>query len=454
VNPKQIRGQFVSFLWGTPVEDMPPWKRWLVRPLRIGYALAQDLADGLLSLRAMSLVYTTLLSLVPLIAVSFSVLKAFGVHNQLEPALLNVLEPLGQQGVEITNHILGFVDNMKVGVLGSVGIGLLLYTVVSLIQKIESALNYTWRVRRPRPLARRFSDYLSVIMVGPVLMFSALGITASVHQAEWMQTMLAIEPFGALLAFTGKLIPYLLVIGAFTFVYMFVPNTRVQLRSAFVGALVAGVLWQTAGWGFTLFVASSTKYTAIYSSLAILIVFMIWLYLSWLILLIGTSIAFYHQHPEFMGTQAYSGRLSNRLLERLALQLLLYIAQNFYRGKQPWTSTALARKFRAPVGSMDNVLALLQAGGLVASDGEENPGYLPARPLDALTIKQALDVIRAIGETSLLNADRIPHDPVIGQLLGALDTAVARELQDRTIKDLALGGEPPPAERAGGAAGT
>ena len=161
-----------------------------------------------LTLRAMSLVYTTILSLVPLLAVSFSVLKAFGVHNKIEPFLFNFLTPLGPKGAEITEKIIDFVNNMKVGVLGSIGLIMLIYTVISLVQKVEESFNFIWKVRQSRTIIRRFSDYMSVILIGPVLVVSALGITATAMNGSVMGKILSIEPFGTAILFAGKLIPY------------------------------------------------------------------------------------------------------------------------------------------------------------------------------------------------------------------------------------------------------
>jgi membrane protein len=276
----------------------------------------------------MSLVYTTLLSLVPLLAVSFSVLKGFGVHNQLEPMLLNALEPLGEKAVEVTQSIIGFVDNMQVRVLGSLGLAMLLYTVLTLIKKIEQVFNYTWRAEEGRPFAQRFSQYLSVLLIGPVLFFSAVGLSASVRSSAFVDTVLSIEPFGTLIDALSRLVPFLLLAFAFAFIYVFVPNTRVRFRSAMIGALAAAFLWQTVGWMFARFMVSSTQYTAVYSSLAILILFMIWVYIAWLILLIGASIAFYHQHPEYLTIRSRELRLSNRLRERLALLVAGHIVRN------------------------------------------------------------------------------------------------------------------------------
>jgi membrane protein len=161
-------------------------KSLLVRTLRIVYATWKEFTDVQLSLRAMGLVYTTLLSLVPLLAVSFSVLKAFGVHNKIEPFLFSVLEPLGPKGAEITSRIIEFVNNIKVGILGSIGLAFLFYTVISLLQKIENAFNSIWKVSSSRSFARRFSDYTSVMLVGPLLVFAAMGLTATVmRMAYW-----------------------------------------------------------------------------------------------------------------------------------------------------------------------------------------------------------------------------------------------------------------------------
>ena len=207
-----------------------------MQAVRTVLVLGRDLAGGQLTLRAMSLVYTTLLSIVPLLALSFSVLKAFGVSNQIEPLLLNLLEPLGEKGGEVALRITAFIENMNVGVLGALGLTLLLYTAISLMQKIEESLNFIWHIPRPRPLAERFSRYLSVLMVGPILVFSALGITATVMNIETVRDLLEIDGLGHAVRAFSALTPYALVIAAFTFVYMFLPNTRVRFGAALIGA--------------------------------------------------------------------------------------------------------------------------------------------------------------------------------------------------------------------------
>jgi hypothetical protein len=203
--PPRLLGRIEAAFWGPRSADLPLWK---LRALRLGrtvLVLAQDFVRGQLTLRAMSLVYTTLLSMVPLLALSFSVLKAFGVSTQVQSLLLTFLAPLGEAGAELARRVAGFIDRMNVGVLGALGLALLLYTAVSLVQKVEEALNFIWHVSRPRPIGERFSRYLSVLLVGPILVFSALGITATVTSMDAVRDVLAIGPSARLPASSADL---------------------------------------------------------------------------------------------------------------------------------------------------------------------------------------------------------------------------------------------------------
>ena len=309
----------------------------------------------------MSLVYTTILSLVPLLAISFSVLKGFGYHNKIEPMLQSLLVDLGPRGAEITEKIVGFVDNIKVGVLGFLGIALLFYTLVSMMQKIERAFNFIWHIARERSLIQRFRDYLSVLVVGPVLEFSSIGITASVMNDAVVREFTAIQPIGTVIEVGARLVPYLLISAAFSFVYGFIPNTRVNARSALVGGLVAGLLWNVLGWAFASFVASSANYAAIYSTFATLILFMIWLYLGWLIMLVGGAISFYHQHPEYIATPRGRLRLGARYKEKLALSVARAVAESFYRGAGPQSGDDLVRRLSATGEAVEIVIEALEA---------------------------------------------------------------------------------------------
>jgi len=429
---------FYNFLWGEDLGTASPLRRRFVLALRTVYAVGRDLAEGQLTLRAMSLVYTTLLSLVPLLALSFSVLKGFGVQNQVRPTLLALLEPLGEKGVQITDQVIGFVNNIKVGVLGVLGLGLLIYTVITLLQKIEQDFNYVWRVKNARPLAQRFSQYLSVLMIGPLLIFSALGVTAAFFGSSAVQGLIAIEPLGTLFEFVAKILPFLFVIAAFTVVYVLMPNTRVHVFSGLVGATVAGVLWQTLGWGFAAFIAGSSKYTAIYAGFAIVIFSMIWLYLNWLIVLVGASISCYNQYPALLVTPRREFRLSNRVKEKIALLIATYIGRNYYANEPALSLEDLADRIGVPLMPVETVLMAIQNAGYVIETSDDPPHYLPARAFETITVKELLDTMRAAEEYPGMSDEILPHEDEVERLLARTDEAVNASLQGNSLRDLAM----------------
>lgn len=428
---------FDRFVWETDLTRQPPAKAAFIRTLRLMIVVTRDIGHRQLSLQAMSLVYTTLLALIPLLVVTFSILKGFGVHQQIEPMLANLLGPLGDKGVELSRQVVQLVSKMRVGVLGAVGFGLLLYTSISLIQKIEQALNSIWHVQRQRRLVRRFGDYLTIIVVGPILFFTALGVTASLASSGWL------KPLHLVTTAAAKLVPYLLVISAYVFAYVFIPNTKVKLRSAFIGALIAGVLWQTAGWTFAGFIAGSGQYRTVYASFAILILFMLWLYLCWLILLIGASIAFYHQNPSYLTREPRTteAALSNRRRERLGLRIARVIGEHYYQGRPAWTAPALAHELHSPLLAVEQLLAAFEAQGLLARTRKNPPTYLPTRALEAVSLTEILRAIRAAGTERGHEA----RDPAIDTLAEKLAAASEQVVAGQTWRDLLA--ETPRAEK-------
>src|SRR5437899_5573915 len=248
---QDIKAKVFDQVWDVESADLTRVRRLFHSLIKISLMVVRDFFENLLKLQAMALAFKTLLSLAPLLAVIFSILKAFGVHNRMEPALAEALAPIGEKAQEITAYLIGFVNKMKAGALGSVGLVTLLVTVLSMMGTIEEAFNQIWHVRSARKLTRKFSDYLSVILVGPVLMFAALTITATLQNNAFVQSLLSFEPFGTVILTLLRFIPYFTLWGAFTVFYVLIPNTRVKLKSAIVGALVAALLWQTVGGGFT-----------------------------------------------------------------------------------------------------------------------------------------------------------------------------------------------------------
>lgn len=427
--------RFLQWLWSVQVKDLPTRKMaWIVRIGRVIHAGFRDAAMGQINLRAMSLVYTTLLSIVPLLAFSFSVLKGFGVHNQLEPVLLRTLEPLGDRGPEITENIIAFVDNIQVGVLGSIGLLMLVYVVYSLLQKIEAALNETWHIRRQRRMAEKFSNYLSVVLVGPVLVFSAVGLTASFSSFTVVERIADIEPFGTLLIWFSTVLPYLLVIAAFTFIYAFVPNTRVKLKAALTGAIIAGLAWQTTGWAFAQVIATSSRYTAIYSGFATLLFFIIWLYLSWLILLFGGKISFYIQNPQFVTRLPPSMGATHREREELGMSVMYLIARNYLKGDEIWTFEALCQELHVRGDLLESVIVRLEHAGLILSTEGQRPGFLPAQDLSRMTLKRIHQATRGYQQSDD-PAAQMQSIATVSQLMDELHECVNERLGEVTLHE-------------------
>lgn len=427
-----------DFVWETEPAAMTKWWKKGIGTLRIAYLTIRDVFfDSQLTLRAMSLVYTTLLSLVPLLAVSVSVLKGFGAHHQLELALRNFLTPLGDRGADITNTIVRFVENINSGLLGSVGMAMLLYTVISLMKKIEAAFNFTWHVTEDRSFARRFSDYLSVVLIGPVLVFSAMGLTATITHSK-LYLLLATNPVtGIFISLASHVIPYLLIIFAFTLIYIYVPNTRVRFGAAFVGATVAGVLWETVGWLFASFI-SSANYTAIYSAFATLFFFMIWLYISWTILLTGASIAFYFQNPEFRARQRRHLGLSNRMKEKLALAVMAQIATHYYQRKPALSLHDLAQTINIASDLLYPIINNLIARELLARTDAEPTEFIPAQAPESIQLMEILGAVREADEDEIMNVHRITLSSEVETLFQTYQQAAAASLAGKTLKDLAL----------------
>jgi len=439
---KGIKASVWNFVWAVNLAALSPAHASAVKALRVGHMMVRELADGQLNVRAASLVYTTLLSIVPVLALSFALFKAFGVHRDLAPALLSYLEPLGDRGIELGNRLIGMVESVDVGKLGVLGLVFLLYTVARVVQTVEQALNYTWRVRLQRRFFERLSGYLSVAIFGPVLVFAAMFISGSLMNSSVMTSLIEIANIGVLVTLGGKLVPYLLVVAAFTFVYFYMPNTRVRIGSAFVGALIAGFLWAVGGWVFAALVVGSTKYAAIYSGFAIVILFIMWLHISWLILLMGGSVAFYHQHPEYLGLLTHELHFSSRVRERLSLLACFLIVQHFQYRLEPWTDVALARRLGVPLETLKQLLGAFERASIVVAVSGRSDAYVPARDPGTVSVREVLEVARSAGESHHFSYDGIISEPAVDEICADVDGAIDEALGERTLRDLGLASPP------------
>lgn len=360
---------------------------------RIGLYMGREALKGNLQLNAMSLSYITLLSLVPLLAVSFSVLKAFGSDQVIEPFLTTLLEPLGSSAEGLTAQILTFVGNIKVGVLGAVGIAMLFFTVVTLMQKIESVFNGIWHVQQLRQITTRLPMYLSVLMVGPVLVLAATGLTASLLSNHFVTDITQHSVFRDALASVAWLVPFMVWVAVFTFIYAMVPNTSVRFSSALAGGVVAAILWNGIGLAFGSMIASSTQYTAIYSAFASLILFMVWLQLAWLIVLLGATVSYAWQNIDRLRLREGTPENHAFILMTAALESLSRIETRFHNAQSAPSSDdlkqTLAEKLGIDPDDTQRALEQLAKGGLInLVITQKREGWVPAMPADRLNLAQ------------------------------------------------------------------
>jgi membrane protein len=408
----------------------PPWGP-VLRLLRYPAALTRDWLAGEINVRAMSLAYTTLLSLVPLLVFSFSILKGVGAHSDLRYILHEFFRPLGGAAEELTNSVMQFVTNMRGDVLGSIGLGFLVYTVITTIQKVEASFNFVWRVERPRSFARRFTEYLSVMILAPILLAVIVGLLGSAEQSPFAQWLNAIPLLAWTTGLVGRFLPYLIVTVAFTFMYVFIPNTRVEFRAALIGGVAAGIAWALVGRVFTEVIVYSSHMMAVYTGFAIVLTTLIWVYLSWLILLIGAQLAFYVQCPQYLRHGQETIELSGSAREQAGLSVMYLIGRDFAAGSTFWTSNGLAAQLDIPSTALAPVLACLERGGLlVATEKEE---FLPARDLAGIRLVNVIDAMRTRHSGRLM----IEMDSLAAaaQVMNEVETAIRAELGDQTLKE-------------------
>lgn len=403
------------------------WRGALRTTGQIAWLLVRDIYEGRLNLYAMGLVYSTLVSIVPLLAFGFAALKGLGIKGVLGPSLNQLLEPLGPAGATLTDKILTFVGNVQVGVLGIFGILLLAFTALSLLHKIEAGLNAAWQVSESRPILTRSAQYLSLLIVGPVFLFAAFGVTATLTNHKVIEHLSIIGP---LLPALGKLVPYVIAIAAFTLINLITPNTRVKFRAALVAGIVGGIVWQGAGQVFAFLTARSTRLSAVYSSFAILILFLTWLYLSWLILLLGARIGFYLQNPAWRRPHEDRYPMRSANAEATALDIMLLAAARFSAGERPLTLGDCVGHFGIAGLRLEPVFDQLVDAALLYRVGGQ--GYVIARAPDTIGVAEVLDAARGERGETLSGP--------LGELLGKAHKARLDAVAGTSLAD--LGGLP------------
>lgn len=379
-------------------------------------------------LRASALTYYSLFAIVPIFALVFGVAKGFGLEAWLKQELLLRL----QEHQEILRWLYNFADTTlretKGGLIAGVGLLILFWTVVKMIGNIESAFNRVWQVEKSRTIFRKFTDYLSFLVIAPVLLLAAGSATVMVssYLKQVAAAHAALEQMGRPLIEFGMLcVPYALSWALFTFVYIFLPNTRVRFGAALFGGLIAGSVYQLLQGGYLYVQMALSRYNVIYGSFSALPLFLIWMYLSWIVVLYGVTLAWLFQNFDYESKQARDELLTAAEKRLLAVLLAAETAHDFDQELPPPSELELARRCRLSGSLTRELLSRLVDRKIltpVASEEYNAVCYQPALPLGKMTVAE---VLTRLDEFYVKHSDRQLTSPLLGHLENAM-----RELHD------------------------
>jgi membrane protein len=425
--------------WAEPYHKQKGWRAFGVRQLEVFVLTARSVYQEEITLRAAALTYNTLLSLVPLLAVGFALFKAFGGLRKLEGPLRQlVVENLAVgRGEEVGLWLDQFIEKVNAGAIAGVGVLVLFYSAVALLTNIEGSFNRIWGIQRGRSLVVRFFTYWGLITLAPPLVGFSVSLTAQLQSSSFATAVVSWMPWGI-----GKLLISLLsalsTCMAFVFSYIIVPNTKVRIRAALLGGIVAGLLWNLSKYAFITATAGTIKYSAVYGALGVLPLLMIWMYISWLIVLFGCTYTYANQSVHTEGLELAAVRMSQSFRELLAARLVVAVSRSFMAGEPAPTADELAERAGAMTSLAQRVLSTLVDHNILAEaqSGGEDPGYLPGRSIQDLSLEHVVEALRSKdGETFALK-----HDAVYGEVARALEQAeqAAREaLGQHSLRSLA-----------------
>ncbi|HEX3836589.1 MAG TPA: YihY/virulence factor BrkB family protein [Steroidobacteraceae bacterium] len=400
---------------------------------RYPYAVIRDLAGGQINMRATALVFTTMLSMVPLLAFTFIILRQLGTHagRELQPIVMEFFRPVGAGADDMTREVLQFAGRLRRGVVGVVGITFLAWSLIGTIQKVEDSFNYVWRVPQPRSIGRRVAEFLSLLVVGPLLLGGFIALSHTAFIAGPVQLASSLPLFKRLISVGLHVAPYLMVTTLFTFLYMFIPNTRVRFRPALSGAVVAGVLWAAVGITFTRFVEYSSRLTLVYAGFAAVVAVVTWTYFGWLILLSGAQLSFYIQNPSYLRFGLRQLYLSAAEIEQLALTIAFLVGHKTATGRPPYALDALATDLGVTGVALAPIITALERARVLKISGDRlqlarDPAHLAV-----------IDIIEAVRqERSGKPVSRALAVPGVSDIVAQVDAARRASCAGHTLQEL------------------
>jgi membrane protein len=427
-------------IWHTPLSEISKWKVFLFRQLRIIVLAARGFAKDKVQLRASALTFYSLLSIIPVAAIAFAIAKGFGLDKTLEEIILDnfamyqdVLNPILQKARSA-------IDETRGGYMAGVGVIILFWSVMSLLEHIESSFNSIWQIRSARPWYRKFTDYLTIMLIAPVFIVLSSSITIFIGTAlpEFMSRAPILEFFKPIISFLVRFAPFFITWLTLTILYIIMPNAKVKFVPALISGIVAGTALQVLQWLYIDLQFGIAKLSAIYGSFAAVPLFILWIQSSWFIVLLGAELSFANQNVSQYEFESESLNISNYQKRALVLMIMQMIIRNFVVGEKPVSAESIASNLRIPVRLARDILQDLSVVNLVSIIHENEKKerlYQPALDVNKLTVSYVFSRLDKSGSEQILVMKNKEYDKVIS-MLEKFDRLVAKSNSNILIKDL------------------
>lgn len=441
---KEKRDRLVHYLrkdvWRIELDELSFIKALLIKILRILLIVINGIGKGRLDIRASSLTFYSILSFVPVMAVLYGITNGFGLENNLRQILydnISLHEEILDQIITFAERI---IEKTKGGVMAGVAFTVLIWSVIKVLTTVERTFNNIWQVQKSRDFFRKFSDYLVIILLAPGLML--LGSLVTVFMTTQLTSIgndfIIFGYISPLLLSLAKIIPYFTIWLLLTLLYMIIPNTKVRLKPALIAGIIAGTLYQLVQWAYIKFQIGVSSYNAIYGSFAALPLFLIWIHLSWTIILLGAEISFANQNVERYDYEGVSLKVSWSY--RILLSLLVFhaIIRNFADGNPPLTLNRLNQKLKIPARLLHNILnELVKSGLLIDTYTEEykERGYQPAKDINSITVYEVIHTLDRLGADDLQVTDSDLHRK-FRKILEGFNRELRKHPDNVLLKDL------------------
>jgi membrane protein len=427
---------FQTGIWQMKIDELPRIKALFIGLARTLTLALRGFISDRCSLRASALTLYTLLSIVPVAAMAFGIAKGFGFEKRLQDLILKELSGQQEVAMRVIDFAHSMLENTRGEIIAGIGVGLLLWTVIKVLGNIENAFNHIWKVASSRTFLRKISDYLSIILICPILVIISSSATVFVTtQITAIAAKLALPGMlSHLIFFILRLVPYCLIWILLTFVYMLMPNTRIPFKSGLIAGVTAGTAYQLLQLGYIYFQVGVTRFNAIYGSFAALPLFLIWLQMSWLIVLGGAEIACAHQTMDQYEFEPNSPDISNRLKKLLALQISHLIIMRFALGKPPLTAHQISKTLQLPIRQVEQLLADLTKSRILSTTGHP-AAFQPAMDIQKLSINTIINALETLGnnDLSLFNEKDLAS---FSQALHHFNALVEPSPDNRLLKDI------------------